>query len=83
MSARPQWKLPTPDPRPGRYYVTIRDGERWAFLAGPYRWHSEALANVGRINNLAQEANPAQAAFASFGTSHYEGSRTPRTIFPV
>lgn len=56
------------DTAPGPYYVSIRDGDRFGLLAGPFATHREALDLVERARAAAHEANPVQAAFAGFGT---------------
>jgi hypothetical protein len=55
------------DHRPGRYYVTVRDGDRHGYLLGPYDSHLEALENVDRGNRLAGEAD-GRAHWYAFGT---------------
>lgn len=59
------------DDRPGRYYVSVRDGARHAFLLGPYDSHLEALENVDRGRRLANEADP-RAAWYAFGTARID-----------
>lgn len=56
------------DPR-RKYYVTMaRDGVGVARLAGPFNTHDEALANVDRVREEAEKADP-RASFDSFGTA--------------
>lgn len=55
------------DHRPGRYYVTVRDQDRYGYLLGPYDSHQEALENVERGNRLACAAE-ARAHWYAFGT---------------
>jgi len=62
-----------PDPRPGWYYVTAYDaerrpGNRYAFLAGPYRCHAHALRDLRAASDMAIARDP-WLAFAAFGTS--------------
>lgn len=57
-----------PDTASGSYYVSIRDGARVGLLLGPYYSHDEALAMVDCARAIADRCNPAQAAFAGFGT---------------
>jgi len=59
-----------PDPRPGHYYVTARDGERYWLLTGPYASHRAALDDVVRVTYIALDAPGGHTlAFASFGTA--------------
>jgi len=62
------------DDRPGFYYVSIIDGNRFALLAGPYTSHGEALDMVRTAKDIAYLANPTQCAFAGFGTCRLESS---------
>jgi hypothetical protein len=50
------------------YYISIKDGPRHGFLAGPFRTHTEALALVDDARRVAQRVNRVQATFAGFGT---------------
>jgi hypothetical protein len=56
-----------PDPEPGFYYASAADGSRLALLAGPFRWHVEALAWVDRARALGVELDR-KAWFYGFGT---------------
>lgn len=56
------------DGRPGYYYVTARDGERVAFLLGPYPDHVMALERV-EIGRDYMARIDQRAAFYSFGTT--------------
>ena len=56
-----------PDLTPGNYYVSIKDGQKFGLLAGPFKTHAEAIAMVGQASAMAKEVDP-WAAFASFGT---------------
>jgi hypothetical protein len=69
---------PTPDDRPGWYYVTIVAGDRHGLLAGPFRNnHPRAVAMVEWVRRLAREVSPRQAAFAGFGTAWSEVDQGP------
>lgn len=68
-----------PDPRPGFYYVTAKQGARTAWLAGPFDNHAAALAHVAPASRLAIEHDPAMF-FVSFGTARYPDGVTPRPI---
>lgn len=57
-----------PDGRPGRYYVSMCDGRRWALLYGPFTRHEDALAAVDMARQMALEAD-GYAHFYSFGTA--------------
>lgn len=56
-----------PDAAPGSYYVSIKDGQKFGLLAGPFKTHAEALAMVDRAAAIAKEVDP-WSAFAAFGT---------------
>ena len=56
-----------PDSAPGPYYVSVRDGERFALLLGPFETHREALAMVEPVRVKAVDFNRF-AHFYSFGT---------------
>jgi hypothetical protein len=59
-----------PDTAPGYYYVTIRDGDRTGYLAGPFENdHATALATVEPARQWAHQLRPDQAAFSGFGTA--------------
>ena len=57
-----------PDPQPGNYYVTARDGGRNWFLLGPLAHHEVALRMVARVKELAHEAD-GYSVFYSYGTA--------------
>ena len=66
-----------PDTKPGNYYVTIRRGDRYQCLAGPFRDdHAMALSLVDKASKLAIDLEPG-AAFDGFGTARlpYEYER--------
>jgi hypothetical protein len=56
------------DPRPGRYYVTVRDGPQVGLLAGPFPTHQQALDLVPAVRDLACQVNT-RAWFYAYGTS--------------
>lgn len=60
------------DDRPGFYYVSLIDGDKFALLAGPYMSHGEALKMVNTAKDAAYSVNSAQCAFACFGTCRLE-----------
>lgn len=69
------------DDRPGRYYVTVRDGQRHGFLLGPYDSHLEALENTDRGKALAEKADP-RAHWYAFGTARLaDDTSTVGTVF--
>jgi len=57
----------TPDPRPGAYYVSVRDGVRYALLLGPFTTHAEALARVDEVASYAFTIDP-KNYFYAYGT---------------
>ena len=63
MAAKPEQV----DLRPGRYYVSMVDGNRSALLLGPYATHQEALDDVLRGNDMACKIDP-RAHWYGFGT---------------
>lgn len=69
------------DMRPGRYYVTVRDGGRHGYLLGPYDTHQEALENVERGRDLANDAD-SRAHWYAFGTGRLQDeTATVASIF--
>ncbi len=60
--------LQEPDPRPGRYYVTVRDGKQVGYLLGPFARHVDALVCVDTARKLAIAGDP-KAHFYGFGTA--------------
>ena len=56
-----------PDTAPGPYYVSVRDGDRYGLLLGPFEKHQEALDMVEPARAKAIELNGC-AHFYSFGT---------------
>lgn len=63
------------DARPGRYYVTLQEGGRTAFLLGPFvqpTWgkqaHARALGEVRRARRYVLEHYPGRESFGGFGT---------------
>ncbi len=77
MSMQEATNRPSPDGRPGFYYVTIRDGPRHGLLAGPFENdHPAALALVAQVREIAQAVNT-RAVFAAFGTAWSEVDQGP------
>ena len=61
-----------PDTKPGNYYVTVRNGDRYDFLAGPFRDdHQAALDLVDRCREIT-EGLDAWAHFYAFGTARID-----------
>lgn len=58
----------TPDTKPGAYYVTMRDGGRVAYLAGPFAKHERALALVSDAMIEACKVR-SEYHFCEFGTA--------------
>lgn len=58
------------------YYVTLRDGNRTAWLAGPYETHREALNKVEPVYALALEIDP-RAWFMARGTASIISDNLP------
>lgn len=83
MTARPQWRLDAPDPRPGSYYTSVIDGKRWRALSGPYASHRAALAALPADTQRAMDYGDPRAMFAAYGTMHWEDATPLRTLFPV
>jgi len=74
------------DGRPGRYYVTARDGDRVAFLLGPYPDHVMALERV-RVGRDYMPRIDQRAAFYDYGTTRIAPGGSDRVgalhaIFP-
>lgn len=64
----------------GDFYVTVRDASRTGFLLGPYSDLRDALANVRRGRDLANEHN-SRAWFYSYGTSRLPVGTRCKTVF--
>lgn len=63
-----------PDTAPGAYYVTARDGERTAFLLGPFHNdHATALAKVREVRRVAESLDP-RAVWWAFGTGRLDAT---------
>lgn len=61
-------KIQAPDTQPGEYYVSCRNGSRYALLLGPFtNDHAGALAMVDKVTEKAHQLD-GRAAFYSFGT---------------
>ena len=65
------------DLRPGHYYVSMVDGQRFALLTGPFDTHREALDSVSKARDKACEID-GRAHFYSFGTCRMEITANPR-----
>jgi len=64
------------DTRPGNYYVSVVDAGRVGLLLGPFDNHPDALANVDRCRDYAQEINR-QSFFYGFGTVRFDDYSKP------
>lgn len=51
-----------------RYWVSVQDAGRSAFVAGPYDTHGEAEADVDLVRRLGEERDP-RAVFYAWGTA--------------
>lgn len=58
----------------GFYYITAVDGALFYWMAGPYSTHAEALADVLRARELADENDP-RAWFMAWGTARSDRDR--------
>lgn len=67
-----QTETQTPDTRPGPFYVSAVDGTKNYLMAGPYAQHADALADVERARDIANNAD-GRAWFMSWGTCRIEG----------
>ena len=56
-----------PNPEPGNYYVTTKDGSKTSLLVGPFEHHEDAIALVGTVTAWVNAHYP-WSAFWSFGT---------------
>jgi hypothetical protein len=59
------------------WYVSARDGERFALLYGPLRTQGAALRALRTVRHFVQERNYCNAAFAAFGTTTFTGDSPP------
>jgi hypothetical protein len=65
-------KKPQADTKPGNYYVTVHDGKRFDFIAGPFRDnHQAALDLVARCQEIVVDLDP-WAHFYAFGTARID-----------
>lgn len=62
-----------PDHRPGPYFVSAIDGSEAYIMAGPYGTHAQALADVDRARQIADQ-HDRRAWFMAWGTCRIEGS---------
>ena len=68
-------------PEPGNYYVSAVDGPNWWKMAGPYRNHASALADVNRARDLADKHDRSgRAWFMSWGTVRVENETGPGNL---
>lgn len=69
------------DPRPGRYYVSVRSGNKYVLLYGPLDRHLDALAAVETVRTLAEQLDP-RAWFYGFGTArlHDDAQAVPGSL---
>lgn len=51
-----------------KFYVSVKEGECYGLLAGPYDTHDEALEMVPEVKRVAQGVDP-WAVFYAFGTA--------------
>lgn len=65
----------TPDPRPGNYYVSVVDADRFNVLAGPFPTHQQALDLVETVRRIAEECDP-RACWYGFGTTRMKDDYT-------
>lgn len=63
------------------YYVTVRDGERVGWLAGPFKRHGDALRMVAPAKKLAQELN-SRGIWYAYGTTHVKTAPLTTKIGP-
>lgn len=71
------------DLRPGRYYVSARDGSRHALLLGPFARHELALAAVSLGRACAHQHDPIHAPWCAYGTCRLNDDyeRTPLGVY--
>lgn len=50
--------MQTPDTKPGFYYVSAVDGNKYALMLGPFKTHEEALQMVEQCRNKAYDLDP-------------------------
>ncbi len=65
-----------------RFYVSVRDGAAFRFLAGPFDTHGEALGQVEAARKLAI-AYDRKAWFYAFGTARAPAGYSTPGIFNV
>ena len=61
------------------FYVSVVDGPKRGFLAGPFRIHDSALALVERCRELAEKVDQ-WAHFYAFGTAKAPDGRMPGVL---
>jgi hypothetical protein len=60
-----------PDPRPGHYYVSAVDADRFWLVSGPYARHADALDAVSEVRARAEKHDP-RSYFFAWGTCRTE-----------
>jgi len=78
-----------PDPQPGYYYVSVRNGSQEGVLLGPFLEHQQALDWVETCRDYANQQEP-WSHFYEFGTRRFsveiEQEKLPNgtfnTVFP-
>lgn len=60
-----------PDPRPGHYYVSAVDADRFWLVSGPYARHADALDAVSEVRARAEKRD-SRAYFFAWGTCRTE-----------
>lgn len=55
------------------YYVTLKDGQRTAWILGPFKEHANALASVREAKDCAERFDP-RAFWYAHGTSSIESA---------
>jgi hypothetical protein len=68
---------PQVDERPGRYFVSVRDGKRRALLCGPFPTRREALAMVEPVRAKACEVDP-RGPWYAYGTARLHDDEPER-----
>lgn len=82
MASYPWWNSDqAPDTKPGNYYVTARDGDRHAILAGPFpNDHEAALRAVKQCVELAYACDR-KAPWYGYGTARFPKDFTEPGLF--
>lgn len=61
----------TVDSRPGDYYVSVVDGDRYALVSGPYPTHTAACDHVEAARAIGDQLDP-RSVFCGWGTCSME-----------